>query len=301
MLTTTEYSPALCWTLSLWTFALGATIGSFMNVVAYRLPAGLSIVRPGSFCPHCKHPIRWWHNLPIIGWFLLRGKCYDCSAPISPRYPLVEALVAGLFLLLFHVEVLSGGANLPWLLTTSGPASHELLWTVYGYHLLLCCTLVCTALVEFDGQRTPVTLWLPPLLLGLVAPLFWPALVQVPFSWPFAGSSASGAVLMAAISGLGGVLLAIMLAWPTSILARLPAPTAAAMCASLPIVGAFLGWQAVLVLANAATLVYLITTILERAWWSGFRRVPWSGLLAAFTVALIVFWKPLVDVVAAPK
>jgi leader peptidase (prepilin peptidase)/N-methyltransferase len=74
--------------------ALGATVGSFLNVVAYRLPRGESLVRPGSRCPGCDTPIKPYDNLPVLGWLLLRGRCRSCKIRISPRYPIVEALTA---------------------------------------------------------------------------------------------------------------------------------------------------------------------------------------------------------------
>ena len=74
----------------------GATIGSFLNVVAYRLPRHESLVRPGSRCPGCGTAIKPYDNLPVIGWLLLRGRCRGCRTAISPRYPLVEATTAAL-------------------------------------------------------------------------------------------------------------------------------------------------------------------------------------------------------------
>lgn len=76
---------------------LGLAVGSFLNVVIYRVPAGESIVRPASRCPSCGAAIRNRHNVPVLGWLVLRGKCYDCKARISPRYPLVELLTGLLF------------------------------------------------------------------------------------------------------------------------------------------------------------------------------------------------------------
>ena len=73
---------------------LGALIGSFLNVVVYRLPLGESLVSPGSHCPRCNSPVRTRDNVPVLSWLLLRGRCRDCGAPISPRYPAVEALTA---------------------------------------------------------------------------------------------------------------------------------------------------------------------------------------------------------------
>ncbi|MBJ93781.1 MAG: prepilin peptidase [Rickettsiales bacterium] len=90
-----------------WTFwliasgLLGAVVGSFLNVVSHRLPRGESLLRPGSSCPACKHPIRAWHNIPIVGWLLLGGRCFDCDAPFSIRYPAVEAGAAMLWMLVY--------------------------------------------------------------------------------------------------------------------------------------------------------------------------------------------------------
>jgi len=74
--------------------ALGAVLGSFANVVIYRLPRGDSIVVPGSRCPNCQTPIRPWDNIPLISYLILRGRCRACGAPIAARYPLVEGLMA---------------------------------------------------------------------------------------------------------------------------------------------------------------------------------------------------------------
>jgi leader peptidase (prepilin peptidase)/N-methyltransferase len=77
---------------------LGLLIGSFLNVVIYRVPAGLSLVTPGSACPSCGHPVRPYDNIPVLSWLLLRGLCRDCATPIPRMYPLVEAVTSLLFL-----------------------------------------------------------------------------------------------------------------------------------------------------------------------------------------------------------
>ncbi len=82
-------------------FAFGACAGSFINVVAWRLPNGESIVSPPSRCPKCGHKLGWRENLPIIGWLMLAGKCKSCKLPISIRYPCVELLLACIFLATF--------------------------------------------------------------------------------------------------------------------------------------------------------------------------------------------------------
>ena len=75
----------------------GALIGSFLNVVAYRVPVGESLVSPGSHCPGCGAAVRPYDNVPVLSWFILRGRCRDCGTRISPRYPLVELLTAAAF------------------------------------------------------------------------------------------------------------------------------------------------------------------------------------------------------------
>jgi len=82
-------------------FALGLAFGSFLNVCIYRLPRGLSVVHPGSACPHCTRPIRFYDNLPVLSWLILRGRCRNCQHRISLRYPMVELLTAAMFLLCY--------------------------------------------------------------------------------------------------------------------------------------------------------------------------------------------------------
>jgi leader peptidase (prepilin peptidase)/N-methyltransferase len=120
---------------------LGLVVGSFLNVVASRLPTGMSVVRPSSRCPTCEHPIRPQHNVPMLSWLLLRGKCADCRAPISPRYPVVEAGTAALF-----VSVGARFAHHPTLL----PA----------YLFLAAIGIVLTA-IDFDVRRLPDIIVLP--------------------------------------------------------------------------------------------------------------------------------------------
>ncbi len=84
----------LSWGLIVLTVFIGASLGSFLNVVIWRVPEGMSVVTPPSHCPKCNSPIRWYDNIPILSWLLLRGKCRGCRQPISVRYPLVESLSA---------------------------------------------------------------------------------------------------------------------------------------------------------------------------------------------------------------
>lgn len=143
---------------------LGACIGSFLNVVAYRLPRGMSISRPPSQCPVCGHAIRWSDNVPVLGWLRLRGRCRDCSSPIAARYPMVEAAAALIVLLVGMLALVGRGDNFDaiWIARTACDAA-------------LCLTLLCAALIQSDGNHIPGRLLLPALLIGICVPLAWPA------------------------------------------------------------------------------------------------------------------------------
>jgi leader peptidase (prepilin peptidase)/N-methyltransferase len=112
----------------------GAIFGSFLNVVAYRLPRGESVVSPGSRCPECGTPIKAYDNLPVIGWLILRGRCRSCGAGISPRYPIVEAATG----LLCAAVVLRFGAD-------------EDVWLPLAFVLLL----IPVTLIDLDHRIIP--------------------------------------------------------------------------------------------------------------------------------------------------
>ena len=80
-------------------FFIGICVGSFLNVVIYRLPNDTSIINPRSYCPKCKNKINWYHNIPILSWFILKAKCIYCSTSISIRYPAVELITGILFII----------------------------------------------------------------------------------------------------------------------------------------------------------------------------------------------------------
>ena len=105
--------------VAIWFVAVGASIGSFLNVVAYRLPLGRTI-GGHSGCPYCCSPIEGRDNVPVLAWLKLRGRCRNCHLPISPQYPLVEFLVAMVFVSVFLTELGCGDANLPGRLGAAG-------------------------------------------------------------------------------------------------------------------------------------------------------------------------------------
>ena len=133
---------------------LGLLVGSFLNVVIHRVPRGESLLRPGSHCPHCLAAIRPWHNVPVLGWLVLRGQCAGCREQIRARYPLVEAGTAALF-----VAVAARFGLSPEL-----PA-----------YLYLAAIAVALAMIDLDVKRLPNAIVLPSYVVG--AALLLPAIV----------------------------------------------------------------------------------------------------------------------------
>lgn len=189
--------------LDVWLFCLGATVGSFLNVVVYRLPRGKNLAFPGSFCPHCGHAIRLWDNIPILSWVALRGWCRDCGGRISPRYLAVEALVATTFLVVLAAEhYLPPLAIVATTRRELSPHDGAPFWGMYGLHLFLVTTIFAAVFIAVDGFRVTRRLYGPALLLGFVLPLVWPQVRSVPAVAAWQGGWQSGLV-----DGLAGVFV----------------------------------------------------------------------------------------------
>jgi len=149
-----EHDPLLFAIFTLWLIAFGAVIGSFLNVVVYRLPLRKSLTHPPSHCPACGHPIRWYDNIPVVGWIKLRGKCRDCQIPISIRYPCVEGFCGMLFGAVFFLLVQLCPLSLWGPLSQWSPLS---LWVLLGLALLLSLlgTIPLAAgLIAYDRWRS---------------------------------------------------------------------------------------------------------------------------------------------------
>ncbi|GAA2572105.1 A24 family peptidase [Winogradskya consettensis] len=133
---------------------LGLAVGSFLNVVIYRVPRGESLVRPGSHCPNCGNEVRNRHNIPVFGWLMLRGRCADCKTHISARYPLVEAGTAALFVAV--------AAKFGWS------------WELPAY-LYLAAISIALAAIDLDVYRLPDQIVLPSYSVALL--LLVPAMI----------------------------------------------------------------------------------------------------------------------------
>ena len=175
------------WYPTLYVVVAGLLIGSFLNVVVWRVPRGESVVSPPSACPNCHHRIRSRDNIPVVSWLVLRGRCRDCREPISARYPLVEAATAVLF-----------GLTVWWTGVT---------WALPGF-LYLAAIAVALALIDLDTHRLPNAIVLPAypvviVLLGLA-------------SWNPGGVSDWSAIIRALIGGVAlfGLYFLLVVAYP---------------------------------------------------------------------------------------
>ena len=201
----------------LFAFLFGAMVGSFLNVCIHRLPKEESIVVPRSRCPACQSPIRAWDNIPLLSFILLRGHCRSCGHPISWRYPLVEALTA----LLFVLTVARFGVTLK-----------------SAFLLAFLCGLVVVSFIDLDHQIIPNVITLPGIPLGLIGGL----LVREPPLLDRLIGTLAGAGFLYFVLFYGGVLYGqeAMGEGDLNLIA---------------LVGAFLGWQAVVVTILVACFV----------------------------------------------
>jgi leader peptidase (prepilin peptidase)/N-methyltransferase len=263
---------------------LGLCIGSFLNVVAHRLPlmlerrwrsdsaellqvelpeAGpdIGLARPASRCPHCGHGIRWYENIPVISWVALRGRCSACKAPIALRYPLVELLCGALF------------AALSWRL---GAEPATLPWCGFA------AVLLGLALIDWDTTLLPDDMTLPLLWAGLiVSALGWSALPLPDAVWGAVGGYLSLWIvyqLFKRVTGKEGMGYGDF--------------------KLLAAIGAWLGWQALLPVILASSLVGAVVGIIMKiagALREG-RFVPFGPFLAgAGILVLLIGVAPILD------
>jgi leader peptidase (prepilin peptidase) / N-methyltransferase len=196
--------PNWFWLISL--AAYGGCIGSFLNVVIYRLPEGLGIVTPRSRCPKCEHALAWYDNVPVLGWLWLRGKCRYCKEPISVQYPLVEAGVALMFAGLYAVYYMT---PLRPEFYTPGFAGT---WPVLIVHLILLSGLFAATVIDAKFFIIPRSIpWVVTLVAAVALPLaLWMQWVLLSKDYGLFPLARPTGVTMAA-GGLIGLGLAILL------------------------------------------------------------------------------------------
>ncbi|WP_374027995.1 A24 family peptidase [Bdellovibrio bacteriovorus] len=232
-------------------FVLGAIFGSFGNVVIYRLPREESVVKPRSYCYSCKTQIKWYDNIPILSWFILRGKCRKCQAKFSFRYPLVEIIMAVLFALSYHYAGLT--------------------WTLLEYLIFIFGLVVCT-FIDLDHMILPDEFTLSGIVIGLVGAALNPqrefldALFGVLMGGGFLWGMAYVYYMFTKNEGMGGGDIKL-LAW----------------------IGAIVGWKAIpFVIMTSAIVGSVIGLIAARKQKAGLKTViPFGPYLALGAVVYL--------------
>jgi len=239
--------------LNCFSFIFGAVIGSFLNVCIFRIPDKTSIIKPLSQCPHCHHPVRFYDNIPIISFIMLRGKCRDCGGKISWRYPLVELITALLALLLF----LQFGLTLKFLT-----------------FFIFTAVLIVITFIDLDHQIIPDVLTLPGIPIFFLLAIF---VVKVPWLEALIGLLIGGGMLFAIAfiyqlitkrEGMGGGDIKL-----------------------LAMIGAFLGWKSlifILLFSSFSGAIVGITAMIINKQDMKY-AVPFGPFLSAAAVAYL-FW-----------
>ena len=202
--------------IQIYIFIIGSIVGSFLNVCIHRIPLDQSVVTPRSRCPKCQTLIPWYHNVPILSYFWLRGKCFQCGNRISPVYPFVEFLTAFLFLLLYRYF----GISVPFF--------------IYAY---FGCSIIILIFVDYYHRLLPAVVTYPAILIGILTS----------FINPYIGPKDS---LLGVLLG-AGILLAVYFFYK---FVRKKDGLGEGDIVMLAMVGAFLGWQNVLLVLFLSSL-----------------------------------------------
>lgn len=243
---------------SVYAFLLGLLIGSFLNVLIYRLPKNQSIVLPRSFCPNCGYTIRWYDNIPLLSFLWLKGRCRSCQKKISPIYPLVEIITGLLSLILF----LKFGLSLSYLF----------------YFLFLTAPLVAITFIDLEHRIIPDVLSLSGIGTGIIVHLF---LSNIPLIEALAQS------LVGILAG-GGTLFFVSWAYEKL---RKQEGIGGGDIKLAAMLGAYFGWQAVFfILLLSSLLGSIVGIILIVFFRKGLKvAIPFGPFLAGGALIFLFF------------
>jgi leader peptidase (prepilin peptidase)/N-methyltransferase len=241
---------------------LGLIVGSFLNVVAYRVPLKRSVVSPGSACPSCEHPLDWRDNIPVVSWLLLRGKCRHCGARISVRYPLVEIATA----VLFGLTAAAIGA----------------VWVLPAYLWFVGVTIALT-MTDIDHKLIPNRILFPSTAIGAVL-------------------LAIGALLDGEISSLGRALLGAAIFFGVLLIIALIVPGGfgfgdVKLAALLGLFTGYLGWGHLVVamilpfwIGGVISILLLVTRIKGRK-----DKIPFGPYLIIGAYLAVGYGQEIID------
>lgn len=266
----------LPWEFEIYSFIIGCCLGSFMNVLIHRLPRGESIVRPRSRCPSCGHPIAWYDNIPLLSFLWLRARCRHCRGRISPRYFIVE-LIAGMLTMAVYIRF--------------GLTLRSLVW------LYLALSLIVIAFIDLDEMIIPDRLTLPGIAIGLLAALGLPDLHLI---GPWLGSALMdwglyNVRLLSLVGSVLGMFVGGGLVWLIFNLyfaVRKEAGIGGGDFTLMSMIGAFLGWRAVLFTLMVGSVLGLAAALVQVARGGRFEtrmKVPFGPFLSLAALMYLFF------------
>lgn len=303
-------------------FALGAVVGSFLNVCVHRLPYEKSLFWPGSRCANCYQPLRWAHKLPLLSYWLLRGRCPICGARFSVRYFFVELFTALSFTGLFYLEVYRNVLGIDLLTIRHRDIALGVIpgaaWVIFGYHAILISFLIVVSLCDLEDMEIPLSVTITGAVVGLVgsALLSWPypratfKAPVLPFNLPFPPQKLPaglypwpvwyplpdwlppGSWQLGLATGLAGALMGMVMLRGVRFLFTLGRGVEGLGVGDADLMmmaGAFVGWQVILVaffVAIAPALFFGIVQLLRK----GDQALPFGPSLAAGVVLTIFLW-----------
>ena len=244
---------------ALFALAFGMVVGSFLNVCICRMPGGQSVVTPPSHCPHCSYQIRWYDNIPVVSYLLLRGKCRGCGAHISLQYPLVELLNGILTLLLF----LRFGPTL-----------------TFAALFIFCSALVVITFIDIEHQIIPDEISLSGIVIGFIVSFFLKEQ-----SW-------LNSLLGILLGGGSLLLVAYVYQWLTG-----KEGMGGGDIKLLAMMGAFLGWKSIPFIIFASSLVGSVVGVSMMLFQKKDSKlaIPFGPYLAFGALLYIFYGKPLVQ------
>ncbi len=259
-----------------WFFVLGAVVGSFLNVLIYRLPNGLSINEPRrSFCPLCKHPIAWRDNIPVLSYLLLGGRCRNCHAPISMRYPLVETVTGLLYALIYFRQGAQAGTEMGQVVIM----------------LLLVSLLVVASAVDMDWLIIPDEISFFGIAGGLLAGFLLPGLHLGTASYDtfqsLTGHPHLDGLIASGMGMLSGGLLVLFMALVGAVIFRKEAMGIGDV-KLMAMVGAFFGWKVAVIAFFLSPFIGLLYGI-PLALLTDEHVMPYGPFLSIGAILAIVF------------
>jgi len=237
-------------------FIVGLVVGSFINVCIYRIPRKISIIKPASFCPSCRNSIKPWHNIPVLGFLLLKGRCAYCGAKISLRYPVVEALNGVLYVIAF----------LHFGLTVSLP-----------FILIFISALITISFIDIDFQIIPDQISIPLIFLGIILSL-------IPHNSLNLAQNIKDSLIGILVGG--GSLLIVSLISKGGMGGGDVKLNAA--------VGAFLGWKSALLTIFIGSLTGSIVGIISMKK-TGNRKIPFGPFLSLGALICLFFGEKILS------